>query len=523
MIGTVSKMFRLTRFNRRFYSSFAELHKQLSHEPSFQGKQKLLQTIPSAFEKFGSSDENGELVHDLVKTVQNHAVLTKDDKIDLINQFMIHGLPLDYSLYFTVKKGDHSWTPDSLAKLIEANPGRVDQGWDLFKRYLDSSIINSDVADTLLYQILLEKLLFGEKVEIRDNDIEMSVNRLARAIYVSTKVDHVTFESLVEIVRLMIQYKCIPTIYWSGVPNEQILKVISGNELEVDDASYVQLFNKVFSESPALVDKESLCKALTRTEPAKNRADTGYVDSGNILDVKRVLQAEGLAISDHLYVAIPEMASSLADSILLYIRTNNLDLDKSAESLLIRIKLMEVNGMDRNDIQEALAKFHDYQSHEKFGIELVQHKLIAAFCYKAVEQHNEHYLKIAHTLMTMEDIPIKVLLVLILARSEFDDESALELYNEYINLVPKNINSVTKRSGSGLLTEAMMLGSLYNKDREFALLLFEMAQKNNIVSDEYEATILKKLFKVYGDAFAEDNWEIAHAELKKYVLQAIRR
>ncbi|CAH2353309.1 MIOREX complex component 12 [[Candida] railenensis] len=516
-------MFSLTRFNRRLYSSIAELHKQLSHEPSFQGKQKLLQTIPIAFEKFSSSDENGELVHDIVKTVQNHAALSKDDKVDLINQFMIHGLPHDYSLYFTVKKGSHSWTTDSLAKLIEANPGRVDQGWDLYKKYIDGSNINSDAADSLLYQILLEKLLFGEKVEIRDSDIEMSVNRLARAIYVSTKVDNVTLESSVEIIRLAIQYKCIPTLYWSGVSNEQILKVISGNEFEVDDESYVQLFNKVFRESPELVDKESICKALTRVESARNGQDTGEVDNGNISEVKRVLRAEGVAISDHSVIAIPEMASSLADSILSYIRTNNLDLDKSAESLLVRIKLMEVYGMDRNDIQEALAKFHDYQAHEKFGIELVQHKLIAAFCYKAVEQHNEHYLKIAHTLMTMEDIPIKVLSVLILARSEFDDESALELYNEYINSVPKNINSVTKRSGSGLLTEAMMLGSLYNKDREFASLLFEMAQKNNIVSDEYEATTLKKLFKVYGDAFAEDNWEIAHAELKKYVLQAIRR
>ena len=209
--------------------------------------------------------------------------------------------------------------------------------------------------------------------------------------------------------------------------------------------------------------------------------------------------------------------------VLQYIEKNHLDIDrKDAEALLLRIQLIETYGINRDRMDLALEKFHLYQAHEKFGIELVQTKLVQAFCYQAFKKKDTTLLKIAETLIVADEIPVKSIAHLILANSCFDSEKSLKIYNDYINDVPKTINKNTKRSSSGLLTECMMIASLYGNDREFAQLLFEKAVQNKIVVDEMEIATMKKVFKVYGDAFADDSWESAEPRLAQYVLRTIK-
>lgn len=496
---------------RRLYSSIPELHKSVKE---YQNPGKIIQNIPKAFENFEPEEQSPE-VHDILKSIQQHDLIDNKDKVDILNQILVHALPHDYSLYFTINKGgNHLWDVGSLSKLIEANPGRVDQSWDLLKKYGDRQ--TGDLSQ--LYEAVLDKLLFGEKVEIRDEEIEMNIDRISRGIFLSGKgpVSERIAEKLVE---LLVEYKVVAAVYLCGISNAQIVSLLTTSRT-LDSDSFLVLFDKVFREEPSLLDKETLCRGLTLSSGKKE--ETIEVDS-KLEEISSNLGKLG----DHSIVDIPEVdCATLTESILQYIESNKLDKDKSADSLLIRMKLIEIYGMDKGDVQTSLSKFHDYQGHDKFGIEFVQHKLISVFCFQAINEHNEHYLKIAQTLMTMENIPIKILQVLILARSEFDSKTesgALDLYNEYINQVSKKLNEVTKRSGAGQLTEAMILASLYTNDREFGQLLFDKAVESKIISDELEIATIKKLFKVYGDAFADDSWDIAKEYLKKYVLEYIRR
>lgn len=514
-------MFRISRVGRRLYSSLPEL-KQLLGNGEKLDKVLISRKLPSALAKVAQNDEL-EQVHHILTTLRSLKCLDDGDRTDLINQVLIHGLPLDYSLYFTVQKDQtqrHSWSAHALAELILSNPGRVDGAWDLLQKY---GLGCESTADSDgLYRVVLEKLLFGERVELRDSEVVMSTGRLARAIYVGNKISNGLPRAATEkLVTLLKRHHCVLGINYASVTNQELLRILKAPSPDLGDAEFLAIFSKIFHVSPSHLDKDILCQGLSLTE--KVLRGQSLQDTNNALEELKLelLKLDASVLSRQ---KDPNIVS-LSEAILAYIEERKLDLDKSAESLLVRIKLMEVYGMDRDNIQIALAKFHQYQSQDPFGIELVQQKLVTAFCFQAVKHHNQHFLKIAHTLMTMDAIPIKMLLCLILAHSEFDDtqeSKALNLYNEYINLVPKAINEVTKRSGAGVLTEAMVLASLYTNDREFAKLLFEMAIQNKVVTSDLDVASIKKLFKVYGEAFVGDEWELAKQHLKKYLLAQIR-
>ncbi|ODV78525.1 uncharacterized protein CANTADRAFT_26586 [Suhomyces tanzawaensis NRRL Y-17324] len=130
---------------------------------------------------------------------------------------------------------------------------------------------------------------------------------------------------------------------------------------------------------------------------------------------------------------------------------------------------------------------------------------------------------IGKTILPAEEISIKALQLLIVANSHFNVETALEVYNDYIQKVPKSLNEHTKRSGSGLITEALILGNLYDNDRSFATLILEKAVENGVVSDEYEIAQIKKLYKAYGASFVEDDdWQKAKPIFKQFVLDYMR-
>ncbi|GEQ67091.1 hypothetical protein JCM33374_g754 [Metschnikowia sp. JCM 33374] len=186
------------------------------------------------------------------------------------------------------------------------------------------------------------------------------------------------------------------------------------------------------------------------------------------------------------------------------------------------MQLIETHGIDNDDVDSALRKFHEYQSHEKFGLELVQAKVVKAFCYQTFKAHKETFLKIAETLINPDGLAVSTVAQLILAHSRFSSEKSLAIYNDYINLVSRDVNEVTGRSPTGVLTEALMVASLYDNDREFAQLLYEKAVINGFVSDEHEIALMKKVFKVYGDAFVEDDWKVAQPIFGRYVLECIK-
>ncbi|CAK7904179.1 MIOREX complex component 12 [[Candida] anglica] len=515
---------RKSHGSRYCYSTLAELTRNLKENDVNSFRENVARAIQNV------DSSNSSAIHELVDSVRTNNTIDETTKHDLTNRILVHALEGDYSLYFTVKKNSHIWSPEALQKLILANPGRVDQAWDLLERYG-----SRDGTSRPLALAVAEKLLFGERVEIRDESVdeEMNLDRFARALYM---VKEATYggnggedlpEGLVNrLVEVAVQLDVISSLtFVPALKNQQLLPVLTTLQ---NDQHYFTLFSKIFQESPEILSKESLCKALgvgpTVVDVVDSETSAKQLEKiDRIKQVFRELAGEGATVETSSTEEIPNHnTTTTTDKVLKYIEVNHLDSDKSPESLLVRLRLISTYGIDRDDIQTALAKFHHYQSHEKFGIDFVQHRLVSVFCYQAIKSHNDQYLKIAQTLLTSESVPVDLLGNLILARGEFSNDAPLELYNEYINQVPRVRNEHTGRSASGRLTESMILASLYGNDREFGFLLFDRASETGIFVDEHERAIVKKLFKVYGDAFIEDNWESAREHLKQFVLKEIR-
>mmetsp|Transcript_7158 Transcript_7158/g.9059 ORF Transcript_7158/g.9059 Transcript_7158/m.9059 type:complete len:532 (-) Transcript_7158:47-1642(-) len=502
--------------------SLSNLYKQISQQGQIDQNQltKINDIVKNSQTNFEQDQKQEDIdsIHGLIRIIKSDGELENIEKFDLINNLLSCGLKHDFSLYHTVKKIDnHKWSSDALVSLIDSNPGRVDQSWDLYLRH------GKDIENDMLYSKILEKLLLGEKIEISDNEFEIDIGKLAKSLALVDKLRSPEDNGHIEnLLKGLIDLKVLSGLYLSSLKKESIESKLM--QMDLDNLSFLKIFSMVFYETPDILAKEALCKALT----ISHQLDEQLVNEDNDIESKnfQMLSSEYSKISEPNGIEYSpfnhDSIIKLRKDLLSYIEENRLDMDKTPESILIRMKLIETYGMDTNDIKLALAKYHTYQTHEKFGIEFIQHKLIQSFCFQAIRESNEHYLKIAETLLTVENIPIKVLQCYILANSEFNIDKSLDVYNDYIRNVSRTVNEHSGRSASGLMTESLMLCNLYHNDREFAYLLFDKAVANGILSDEHEINIIKKLFKVYGDSFVEDNWNSAKPILKKYVLNSIR-
>lgn len=259
---------------------------------------------------------------------------------------------------------------------------------------------------------------------------------------------------------------------------EKVLPTLALKFLDVDaDSAFLQIFSRILT------------------------TDAGALTPANFTRALKASSAE----------------STLTKAILQYIDKAGVDTDPNATEL--RAELLAVYGMDLSDMDGALKKYNLYQTKNKVDAEIMQMVLLKCFVYQSIKQGNETYLKVAESLLPPHPT-IRSLQLQIIAQPNL--EKALEVYNDYIQHVSNKVNE-NKRSQLGYLTEALMLSSLYDNDREFAQLLYEKAVQNKVVEDEHEAAHIKKLFRVYGDSFdGNDLWEIAREKLKEYVLVYVR-
>lgn len=423
------------------------------------------------------TEEDLKNIHEIVKAQEASA--------NVINKLLKHGLRKDFSLFYTVNRANpsHVWDNESLYSLIENNPGRVVSLWALFEKHGAKSDQNVVLA-------VIDKLLGGEKAELREGAVEITADRLDRAIKLVNLVEGVAekqWELLVQKAGDLAAYEKL-----AQVEGESFSKWLNEKLASVKDKrEFLNLSRVIFNNDAKALSKESISRILSyaQFEPKE------------------------------------EIGSKYLSAAIDYVEQNHLDTDKKdPESLLIRLELVTAYGIHQDDFNKALEKFHAYQTHEKFGIELVQAKLVQVFSYQAFKKGDKTLLRIAETLVDPEELQVKTLAQLILARARFNAEDSLNLYNDYINKVPKKVNENTGRSPSGLLTEALMVANLYNNDREFAHLLYDKAIASGFLIDEAENALIKKVFKVYGDSFEEsDKWESAQPRIGEFVLGLIRR
>ena len=410
------------------------------------------------------------------------ALLRSPSPPEVTNEILRHGLRHDFSLYYATAP-DHPWSDSALCSLVEHNPGRAYSLENLVNRHARGQL------STKIRLLLAKKLLLGEISDQADGSYIAGERNIRKAIETingcsASESLHYIFQDLfgaalaLDCLHLLAELDVAESGEWLAQ------HALEGRSEELDDAQYLQVAEIVFKTAPQLLSKRDYSRVLSLVEPS----------------------------------------TSFADDALQYVEQMQMDVDKSdADALVVRLQLIETYGINTDNLDKMLEKFHMYQSKEKFGIEYVQMAVVKAFCYQSLKNSDPVQLKIAETLVLPEGIPVSTIAELVLSNSQYSVEKALEVYNKYIQLVSGTLNDVTKRSPKGILTEVLVISSLYNNDRPFAELAYQKAIETKTISNEGEIALIKKVFKAYGDAFVEDSWEAARPVFKEFVLARLKR
>lgn len=460
------------------------------------GKEVTAKEVANVLEKKAFADSELEQLHD---------ILRNKTSAEVKNEVLTYGLPHDFSLYYTATKiPDHSWSDRALTSLIERNPGRAFRLTDLFKKHADAALVSDEAR-----LAVIRKLLSGERNEISDATFEPGATNIAEAIQ---HLNAARFEAaeggLASLFDALVKNGAVNALNLLNVDKRSLIEWLKAKELEklTDKRAFLHFTRIIFEEDPSQLTKGTLALVLRYTSenlPPQNKM------------TNQILKELNIDQDESFY--------DFQKAVLDYIEKENLDVDKKdPESLLLRIQLMDTYGIALDDVEHALKRFHVYQTHEKSGLELVQSKLVQVYCYQAFKNNDKTAYKIAETLVVPEYLPVSNISQLILGGSVVDNDTPLGIFNEYIQGVLKKVNPETHRSSAGVLIRAIMTSSLYQNDREFAKLIYEQAIERSIITDELEIADIKKLFKVYGDAFEADDWEKAEPILKEYVLSCLR-
>lgn len=420
-----------------------------------------------------------DLIEKAIKSDEFHVIksaVSKNPQLlnESIKSDMAGFIHKDFSIYYLLK--DHQFTENQLASLIANNPERVDSSWDLYHRHMQGF--------SQVVSIELIKKLISDPLESDWPKIIHLFNQLNDKL----EIQDILFENLVDSEQnsSMLQYLEFDTEF------------LMGKLSNLKGVGYTVCFGKVMREKLPL---ELYAKAFDN-----------FVD----VPVNKQLVDQVKQLSKSFSASQPISLNEIVD----YIETENLDNSKDPESLLIRIQLMEYYGMDVKNFEILLKKFHHYQTHSTFGIEIIQNLLIQSYCLKAFEEKATEVFPIIDVLL-LENIPIKIIQALILSNSAIDVNKSLEIYNQYIPHVSTSPNEHTQRSPAGLLNESIILSYLYNNDRDFANIIMDKIISSKLLLD-YEVSTIKKLFKMYGDAYIEDDWKLAKPKIHSYIVNTIR-
>lgn len=382
-----------------------------------------------------------------------HVVLREAKSNKVRNALLSHGLQLDFSLYHTLKRAhkDHEWSSEALLSLIKANSGRMLTLWQLMTQH------GKDVSRDVKLAVV-DKLLKGETAE--EGEHEVTVDKLDKAISLLKEVDPAEAQLELLLPHLIKQNSV------HLLAKLRAESWLNGKLDHLEGDAFVQLATLVFEKDPRLLLVRSLCGLLR---------------------------------------------SNQSDAVLAYVDQHKLD-RLGPESVLLRLQLLHLLGIDNGDIDAALKKFHLYL--RETGLELIQAKMVQVFCFQAFRKNDETLFGVAEALVPPE-ITVRTICHLMLASSLFGPDRLLAMYNDYI----QNVSSAVQngQSSRGALTRALILASFYNHDREFAQVVLEKAAASGIVAAD-EVPQLQALFKVYGDAYKDDSWETARPVLKAYIL-----
>ncbi|ODQ81321.1 hypothetical protein BABINDRAFT_160682 [Babjeviella inositovora NRRL Y-12698] len=505
-------MFRLARskaslgLNLRCYSQHP-LVAQLFAQP----QTAQLSQLSSRLSELGSTEKSSQFYRSLISHPQLVELLDSDEgefdffrhlladieahsdaatslilKNDVVSQF----IGRDFSLIYTVKD---SLNVSTLAQVLKHNPGRAKSSWDFYLEYQDMVAGSEQAHVKAIYTTLLEKLLGGEAHEQRflkeNNQVyQPSGYDIARCILLvksgrdlgleldsTVLCTHILSSGASELVRLV-------------KPSREVTEKLLLSTSTGFPALYQYYLSQEFQPNPQV-----LMRALTMLVNSANE-----LPSEMSQEIRHVLAQNGITVA-----AFED--PTLYDSLIERIQTAKLDAGSTPQALEFRLAILKSLGLCKRDFRRALDIFtSNYIIRELYHIDTVQSLVVKLCCLQALTTSQLVFLQVAQSFQNVvEGMKISDLQALIVTHAKFDVEKSLELYNDYIQRVPKKTEGQTL-SPAAKITEALITGYLSQFDKEFAYLIHDGAV-TNVVNTETERLVLKDLFKRFGKLITEEN------------------
>lgn len=427
---------------------------------------------PNTFtvEDLKKSNFDGNIA-DSIKLLETVNKSNNSSKSELIQ----HLIP-SFSTYFKLPK--QLISPEVLLRLIQINPGRVHSSIELFEKYEQNlSTVQQEIID-----LLINKLLKGESYEINESEqFKPSEENLSKLVNLLTKYPINDFEK-VDLLNQIEDERLLSSLLSEKVlTTSNLVAFLEQNQIKnVESSSKLLVLKQIFSTAPELLS------------------------IGQIQDILIASRANN--------------DKQLNNDVSSYILQQKLDIP--ADALSIRIELIEQYGIYNDDLDQANKLYHKYQSHSKYGIDLIQYQLFKSYIYQSVNKDSQEYQMIANTLVNPNGLNVKSLQCLII--SNYNNDQGLDTFNDYIGQASKEVDAKTQRSSSGKLTEAVIISTLLDNDRNFADIILHQGTEHGALS-ESEVGIIKKHFKAYGNSFTDsDEWSEAKPRFKQHVLSFIK-
>lgn len=494
-------------------SSLKHLHDIVKRSSDFSPDN--LTGIEELIKKSESNAEDLEYVGAIIDEIYRHPKLDNAVKTRSINELISSGIPSDFSIYYKVKDLDHAWNDTALIKLIDSNPGRVLLSFDLLKQF-ERHIKSSEV-----YEKVLEKLLFGEISELKEGEVSLDCDKISKILKITERIDPIQDEHLIsESILKLEAANALFVFQW--IPVNAISAVNVLETLEIDELAFLKVFKALFDKNQDILTK----RIATRVLESVYELDKSLVNNSNqkelktyrdLLETMKTEEAATRSYETFSFDDINSMALELLDNI----EELKLDSGDDIESLRIRINLIKCKGIFLKDIKAALKRYHYYLTHEKLGFQDVSDALVQAFYYNAALEGSQELAGIAQAL-SPGDLTIRLVQSSMLSLGALDANNALQIYNDYINEVSKDLKASNGRSSAGLLTESLIIVYLYHQDREFANLMMEKARENGVIQHENDIQKIKNLFKFYGDVISLEDSEAKKRVLKSYLLEYLK-
>lgn len=431
--------------------------------------------------------------------------LKKNILNSLIEKFTKYNYAVSTLAFKKLLNDKQNLSQGSVSELICHNPGRVNSSWDVYE-----SLKPEEPHDKILVAIL-KKLLYGDKVEIKEGLADVDVEKVIKIFQVYERIgnkDLIDEQSLLKLVTDLMKLDCSALITQMVIPSSIFEKIINDPEnFDLKNVDYLHFYEASISNGVSL-SGNALLKSLM---PISKLQTSTVLESENLKKVK-----EKLGVSILQLAPLPDVVDEIREQI------QELGLDDEAP---VMIDLMKSAGFYSNDLPTAIKYFQHYQSKVPDGT--VQQNdlkttMSLVFVYSCVSSNDPKNVNVAEALVPQSPLPAaNNLASLVLFHGWFgDSDKAFDIYNQSLDLYLKPLEEFV--SERGMLVQALATVSLLGKEIGLAKLIKDKSLENKLIDETCEIK-LSNLFKEYGDKLEEckDSDGAFRESMKKIFLRTI--